>query len=604
VASTSVDEPTSTPRSETRRAPFPALQRALFAVPVVVFLAAGWAHRQVYEDAFIYLRVVRQLRSGHGPVFNRGQRVEAFTGPLWTFMLTVADLVTPVRLEWLAVTIGLVCGAAGVALATLGARRLWLPDEGDSFFLPIGALAFVAVLPVWIFSSSGLETGLVFGWLGWCLWILASWARAPGTPLSIPRAIVLGLGWLIRPELVLLSALFFVLVLGADRHLRSRRELVTTALAMLALPVLYQVWRMGYYGSLTPNTGIAKEASSTNWSRGSRYFRDFAGPYLLWLPAAALVAGGYVPFVALARRRTRVVAVVVAFIVGAFLAALYVVVIGGDYLHARLLLPAFFAFCAPVAAIPLTRRHVAALVVVPWAIAAMLWLKPDQYGDNFLAHGFVISPPSGYHLVTLDDNGWGENGQFRSWYHGPGFYLEAGVLRYVREDLPLKRNVPLPFGAFYGVGVSAYAMGPDFHVLDLVGLGDSFTAHLESSSAMKDVFAGHEKRLPPPWLAARVTRTGEPIDANDFPSYFTPMIPPTTGAEFAEQVAWARAALKCPAIVRLNAAADAPMSLKRFASNFVHAFENTRVRIPPDPEDAYHKFCGPGTPPEVAAVRG
>jgi arabinofuranosyltransferase len=146
-------------------------------------------------------------------------------------------------------------------------------------------------------------------------------------------------------------------------------------------------------------------------------------------------------------------------------------------------------------------------------------------------------------------------------------------------------------------------VGTDFSVLDLVGLGDSFTAHLAATPSMKEVFAGHEKRLPPPWLVARVTRPEYRPDAKQFPSYFTPMIPPTTGTAFEEQVAWARAALKCPAIARLEAAAEAPMTPRRFASNFLHAFSNSRVRIPPDPEEAYHKFCGPETPPEVLALR-
>ena len=38
-----------------------ALQWAAFSLPVLIFLVAGWAHRTVTEDAFIYLRVVRQI---------------------------------------------------------------------------------------------------------------------------------------------------------------------------------------------------------------------------------------------------------------------------------------------------------------------------------------------------------------------------------------------------------------------------------------------------------------------------------------------------------------------------------------------------------------
>ena len=82
-------------------------QGLLYAIPTVGVVLAGWAHRNLAEDAFIYLRVVKQLEAGHGPVFNIGQRVEAFTGTIWLFALSLADAVTPARLEWIAVTLGI-----------------------------------------------------------------------------------------------------------------------------------------------------------------------------------------------------------------------------------------------------------------------------------------------------------------------------------------------------------------------------------------------------------------------------------------------------------------------------------------------------------------
>jgi arabinofuranosyltransferase len=602
VAEPEISDPTPPPRTFSARN---TVQGAVFALPPLVLLGAGWAHRATTEDAFIYLRVVRQIRDGHGPVFNIGQRVEAFTGPLWVAILAVADLVTPIRLEQLADGLGLALAVAGVVFAMLGARRLWSDATGDALFVPLGALVFVVLLPVWIYTSDGLETGLVFGWLGASVWILSGWARRPDDRLSTTRAVVLGLGWLIRPEMVLFSALFFVLVLAVDRDRTTRRDQVRVALAMLALPVAYQIFRMGYYGSLVANTAVAKSAGSTNWSRGARYVRDFTDPYWLWVPALALIFGGYLPLAMVARSRSRALWVAGVFVIGAAVLVVYVIAVGGDYLHARLLLPSLFALCAPVAAVPATRRHLAGLLVVPWAIAALFALRPDQYKGNFLAHGFEITMPNGYGFVTVDQDGWGANGLFRRWYRGPGYYYEGGTLRYVRADIPVADDVRLPLGAFYGVGISSYALGSDFSVMDLLGLADSFTAHLELTPSATSVprFAGHEKPLPAPWIAARLTRPGTRPDPKDFPNFGNPAIPPTTGAAFQEQVAWARAALKCPDLARLMAAADAPMTPRRFAANFVHSFGNTRVQIPNDPERAYRKFCGSGTPAEVAALR-
>ena len=79
----------------------------MYIAPVIGFVSAGYAHRWITDDGYIYLRVVQQIRAGNGPVFNAGERVEAFTGSLWVALLAVADLVAPVSLELLAVILGL-----------------------------------------------------------------------------------------------------------------------------------------------------------------------------------------------------------------------------------------------------------------------------------------------------------------------------------------------------------------------------------------------------------------------------------------------------------------------------------------------------------------
>jgi arabinofuranosyltransferase len=583
------------------------LQHAVLAVPVVWVVAVGWAHRFMTEDGFIYLRVVQQVRAGNGAVFNAGERVEAFTGTLWVAVLSVADLVTPVRLEWLAVVLGLAATAGGVALSLGGARRLWGELAGTPFFVPFGAVVFVAVFPLWAYATGGLETGLVFGWLGACFWILVTWATRGGR-VPVAGAVVLGLGWLVRPEMVLYSAAFVTVVVVVQWRHDGWRDRATFLAAALALPVAYQVFRMGYYGSLVANTAIAKEGGETGWGRGTRYLRDFTGPYWLWVPGVGVVAGGYVPlvsFLARARHRRRA-AVVATFVACGAMNVLYVVAVGGDYHHGRMFLPPLFALCAPVAVVPAARRQVVGLVVAAWALAAVVCLRPDQHdGDNWLANGFLA--PREFGLVTTDDHGWGSSGPPRTWYSGPGYYYEAGTLDYRRADMALQTDLDLPFGAFWGVGVSGYALGSDFNVLDQLGLADSFTAHLGREPSLHPElprFPGHEKPLPSPWLAARVTPEGTRPDPGVFPPFFqNPLIPVTTGDEFQEQVAWARAALECDAIDDVLDSAEASLSVGGFLANVGRSFEQTFLRIPADPETAYHRFCGPGTPPEVRSVR-
>src|SRR3954452_15247178 len=103
------------PEPEGERRSSRRLELALRALPVVVVVVLGWTHRWVEEDAFINFRVVDQIRAGHGPVFNIGQRVEVATSPLWLAILTIGRTVVPfVRIERLSMVLGLALTALGL----------------------------------------------------------------------------------------------------------------------------------------------------------------------------------------------------------------------------------------------------------------------------------------------------------------------------------------------------------------------------------------------------------------------------------------------------------------------------------------------------------
>lgn len=69
-------------------------QRA--AVLLLTLLLAVGAVKSAWlaDDAFITLRTVRNLLDGFGPVWNVGERVQAYTHPLWMFLLTGAVALT------------------------------------------------------------------------------------------------------------------------------------------------------------------------------------------------------------------------------------------------------------------------------------------------------------------------------------------------------------------------------------------------------------------------------------------------------------------------------------------------------------------------------
>jgi arabinofuranosyltransferase len=570
-------------------------QRALVAAPLALLAALGWTHRWITDDGFIYLRVVRQLEAGNGPVYNAGQRVEAFTSPLWVATLWLFDALTPVRLEWLAVGLGILLTVLGLAFGTAGAAQLVRRDTKDALLVPVGGALLVSLVPMWCFASGGLETGLVFAWLGACLWALAAWARSPDRRLSAPAAILIGLGWIVRPELALYSAAFVTLVVAAEWRSDGWRQRLRLVGLSAALPAIYQLFRMGYYGSLVTNTAIAKEASLSRWDIGWLYLQDFVEPYRLWLPLAFLALGAGAPLVAALRRRgeRRSLFVMLAFSIAAVCNVVYIVRVGGDYLHARLFLPALFAVCIPVAVVPATRRYLVASLVVGWSLICAVGLRPPQLTrPRNVGRPFVL-PPNQQGSLSIEGLGWNEGGRSRTWYTGPALYhLEHPFFNdFHRLAVEPDPSVHLPTAMLFGIGLTGYAMGPQLDVLDLYGLADALGARFQLS---KRGYMGHEKSMPAPWMAARLTAATSRPPASEFPAGVFDLIPPTTGARFDEQVAWARAALKCPALVELEQSTTAPLTAARFFRNLAHAFAHTRLRIPPDPEAAYRRFCGPG----------
>jgi arabinofuranosyltransferase len=532
------------------------------------------------DDGFINLRVVSQIQAGHGPVFNAGERVEAATSPLWVFLLTLGDVVTPLRLEWIAVLTGIGLTLAGMALAISGSIQLQRRESPNAVWIPAGALVLAVFAPMWRFASSGLETGVTFAWLGASLLLLARWSTSERS-LSPWAAMLLGLGSLVRPELILVSIGFVAVVLVGEWAARGWRGRAAVVGAAFALPTAYQIFRMGYYGSLVPNTAFAKEATRSYWSAGLTYLRrTVIDHYALWVPLLVLIVGGLVPLLVVLHRarRRRSELVVTVFGIGAFAEATCVVYVGGDFMHNRFLLPALFLLVAPVAVVSATRQFVGALLVIPWAIVALVALRGPE---DKLPTAFVVGTPN---PITLADFGMAPGGPQRRFFEGDGVH-------YLQRRLRGIPNAHDPALATYGVGVPAYALGTGTYVLDLFGLADPFTSHLELEQRS---LVAHEKPLPRPWIPARLLVPGSPVTLDDLPLpslFFTRSLEAAGGQSFDRRVRDARHVLDCPRLAEFFATYRAPLDLGRFLDNLGDAFSSYGFRIPPEPRRALAELC-------------
>ncbi|MDI3313162.1 MAG: flagellar motor control protein ZomB [Mycobacterium sp.] len=589
------------------------------AAVAVLFGWGAWQRRWIADDGLIVLRTVRNLLAGNGPVFNEGERVEANTSTVWTFLLYAGGWVGgPMRLEYVALALALLLSVLGVVLVMLGAARLYAPGLRGrrAMLLPAGALVYVAIPPARDFATSGLEGGLVMAYLGVLWWMMVCWSQAPRTGAE-SRAFVAGLAFLaglsvlIRPELALIGGLALIMLLAVADGWR-RRALIVVSGGLL--PVTYEVFRMGYYGLLVPGTALAKDAAGDKWTQGMIYLSNFNQPYALWVPAVLLSALG-VLLLARARRSgdrgngsrhgrrlARVLhnpAAVVVFIeVSGLLQALYWIRQGGDFMHGRVLLTPVFCLLAPVAVIPLvfpeakkTRESdywltgIASalwLAVAGWSLWAAnspgmgddatrvtysgivderrFYAQATGHAHPLTAADYLDYPRMRAILVTLNNTPAGAlllpSGNYTQWDVVP-----AVVASPPRPGTPAGRNSTGkgPHTVFFtNIGMVGMNVGLDVRVIDQIGLANPLAAH---TGRLQHARIGHDKNLFPDWAIAEGPFVG---------------VPPYLDPAWVEQ---ARAALRCPATAAVLNSVRAPLTPRRFVSNLLHSYQFTTYRI-------------------------
>jgi arabinofuranosyltransferase len=605
------------------RPPFPyrPLTRISLWLSVVVvgalFAWGAWQRRWIADDGLIVLRTIRNLLAGNGPVFNAGERVESNTSALWTYLNYLGSLVGgPVRLEYVTLALALFLSVAGVLMMVLGTGRLYAPGlRGRSaVMLPAGALVYIAIPPARDFATSGLETGLVLAWIGLLWWMMVCWSqRLTSRWFDLGLAFVAGLSVLVRPELALIGGLALVMLLVAGRGWRQRMFIVV---AGGLLPVGYQIFRMGYYGLLVPQTALAKDASGDKWGQGFTYLTNFNGPYLLWIPAVLLIALGLVLLAGrqgsaertrrrygwLADRVQSPSAVVAFMLVSGALQALYWIRQGGDFMHGRVLLAPVFCLLTPISVIPVVvsgggfnrgRGYLLVgsgaalwLGVVGWSIWAAnspglgsdatrvtysgivderrFYSQATGHAHPLTAADYLDYPRMRAVLVAIENTPDGAlllpSGNYDQWDVVPAYPPPPPPPGVTMESW--RRQVAPHTVFFTNLGMVGMNVGLNTRVIDQIGLANPMAAH---TARLQDGRIGHDKNLFPDWAVAEGPWLKE-----------RPYIPPYLDEGWIKE---AGVALKCGPTEVMLTSIRGPMGFHRFMSNVVHALEFTRYRI-------------------------
>ncbi|OBA56424.1 MULTISPECIES: flagellar motor control protein ZomB [Nocardia] len=620
---------------------FSVLSRTVFVGGVIVTVAlfgiGAWQRRWIADDGLIVLRTVRNLLAGNGPVFNAGERVETNTSAAWTYVIWFFSWVSDARLEYVSLAVALTLSLLAVVFAMVGSARLWRPvtRTAPTLLLPAGALVYIAVPPARDYATSGLENCLVIFWLGVLWWLLLRWSQDEKRGLAklLVAGFWAGLCWVVRPEMTVIGGLALLMLFFAPvPRIRLRPVLIRALLVAVggAVPVGYQIWRMGYYGLPYPNTAVAKEAGGAKWGQGLKYLWDLVGPYYLWIPLLVLVVVTAVLLRGRSRRtpdakpsgetgrRVRLqrwlrspAAVVTLMVGGGLLLVLFNMRVGGDFMHGRMLLPQLFCLMLPVSVLPVRLpvgdrsewlRWSFALPLIAWA-GTVGWAlfaantTADTSGGQISASGIVDERiyyvlNSGHdHPVLAED------------------YLDYPRMRAMLQDIAATPDggllinspsfmmwyvapppLPIPPGGyghtvyFLNLGMTSMNVPLSVRVIDQEGLAYPLAAHTDR---LADGRIGHDKNLYPDWV---IVDTGM-VDQHPWMPWFLDE----------KWVRQARTALSCPATQDLLASYRAPLTWDRFKHNVIQSLHFAKYRIDRVPKYEIQRchLVDPTTPPPV-----
>ncbi len=459
---------------------------------VVAGVVHAWWLRWITDDAWISFRYAERLVHGLGLTFNDGERVEGYSNFLWT-VFTAAGIALGAPPDAWSIGWGIACHGATIALlAAFAWRRATAagpeaPADASNLrvALPLAAVLMALHRDHAIFATSGLETSL-FTLLAVSGFLLV--LDAPGRPRRAAAAgIVLGLAALTRPDGVLFAAIAgaYLMVVSPRRI----RDSAAFAVPFAALFVPFLAWKVAYYGEVLPNTYYAKSANRAWYSQGFAYVALYFRKYWV-LPVGAVACG-----LALMRVRgsvtetrersgnpvapgfARAAGLATAF---ALIYTLYVAHVGGDFMYARLLIPAtpFWLILVQLA----VERWIPPRVPHRLAVAAALAVAIACTPYPFTGQGWTRGIVNEWEFYT-------EREQERARVFG-------GRLRASFDGLPIRM-------AFCGgQAVLAYLSRAPIAIETATGLTDSTIAH---QPLVQRGRVGHEKMTPIPYLIARRT---------------------------------------------------------------------------------------------------
>jgi arabinofuranosyltransferase len=420
----------------------------------------------VSDDGYITFRSIENWFHGYGLVFNVGERVQTYTHPLWLFLQSFFYLLTR------------------LFASPFGLNRLFYGNILISFFLSILTIALytfriarstqMAIVGILIltlskafidYSTSGLENPLSH-FLALCFFGLFLFRKKDDPRYITTLAFLAGLGALNRLDTILFFfPALILLIWGSSNKLKT---ILSIAVGFLPL-ILWELFSLFYYGSLFPNTAIAKLNTGidkiTLAKQGAFYFLNS-----LRMDTITLIVIAFSLVLAVFSRNTRRISAALG--IGLYLC--YILYIGGDFMSGR-----YFSLPLIAALIVLSTFELKSLklfgaslvLVVGIGLLPFLTMieRRPTYGEN-----------RENNLVFLDNHKIADE---RLVYAERTSLLAAlkhfsPRVIYSQDDWNYAPGYPREVHVVGAMGLNGYRDGPNIHVIDKNGLASPLTARM------------------------------------------------------------------------------------------------------------------------------
>ena len=440
-----------------------------FALYLLLAFYALLAIRNAWisDDGIITFRVVENFLAGYGLGFNPFVRVQAFTHPLWAFLLALVYFVGGLFLPSLPNALFYITFIVSILLSvTTVYLLLTRVSKPDVFSLGLAILTLSLSNGFIDFSTSGLENPLTHLLL--VVFVIAFLAEKPNfLHLSLVSAVLL----LNRMDafLMVLPALLYAWWTSDNRC----KAIGRMALGFLPF-LLWELFSLFYFGFAFPNTAYAKLNTGVPENLLFLQGLDYVLNAVNWDPVT--VFGVLLACLALYLAPEKKF---LALFGGVILYLAYIIWIGGDFFASRFFSAPLLLSVAVVSSLLTGRTH-QWLALAAVTLLGVFSVRSPLWSSNMVAYlpSYPISDRNGISDQRLEYFGNERKGQFNSLAEN-GFREEEWGSKFAGDQWRFTGFEEVYIAE--ALGKPAYKKGPNTYVIDCYALSDPLLARLPAS---------------------------------------------------------------------------------------------------------------------------